>query len=652
MKSSHERRYWGLQLFQQYIAHGNVEFLPAIFGPNLMRCLMNQMALGDRLLNTAATQCLQAIVSRATDDKASIQPMVSAILEYSVNFDRAARSKVVEKLLAEADLDGVESLIGVIRGQMELKKTSPQDVLSLADYLVSIVRTHDLPQHGPEQKRFRAAINSALDALVDLSFKGANEDTNAAAMRARVTSCLNHVITKDTVDPAYHPYHTLQSIKSRGIRLDADDAVAAIIAKGHETLDKIVRKSEKADEKDVLHAFKLLFTFALLQAYYGEADAVNVVDELQDCFRSLDKKSHVANYDENVVALVEVIIDFVSKQSALYRRLAPKILASITDRIPVEGLDALLGVLETKEDMQGQDELFSTAAEDELDVEMADGPHEDSDIEEGSADDGSTASDSETSGEDKADSSSEEADAAEAAELAEFDAKLANALGTRRADDDVAVNASESEDSDMDDAQMEGLDEQLGNMFKHRMGGGGKGSTARKDRKRARDTIVNFKTKVLELLEVYVKQEHRNPRALHIVAPLLRAMQATSSSQISQKIGDLVRHFSKLYKAKRSVADMGDARQHASAATQLLQEVHTIVGNTTSQLQAKACSSASLLAVKAMLSYEAPVDDAAKAYERTLGSLKTDGAFKFRQCFAEDWRNWLAQAAKTNILQA
>lgn len=224
-------------------------------------------------------------------------------------------------------------------------------------------------------------------------------------------------------------------------------------------------------------------------------------------------------------------------------------------------------------------------------------------------------------------------------ELAVFDAKLALALGTRPATDALAADDSEgTSDSDMDDEQMEALDEHLEKVFRER-----KNLTSKKTQnKDAKEAIVNFKCRVLELLDIFVKEQHTNALALDLLIPLLDVIRLTKSPLVSTRACDLVRKYSMLCKAK-SMPVLADSR----GPLELLKEVHGRAGREGSNAYGAACSQASLLLVKILAAQDRENLRLAEAvYGETHQAFMFDSKSKVKPSFFSDWLNWSVSVRK------
>lgn len=217
-------------------------------------------------------------------------------------------------------------------------------------------------------------------------------------------------------------------------------------------------------------------------------------------------------------------------------------------------------------------------------------------------------------------------------ELAAFDAKLALALGTRRANEDLAAEDDGSSDEDMDDDQMEALDEHLEKVFRERK----KITSKKKEKKDAKETVVNFKCRVLELLDVYVKHQHTQPLSLDVVMPLLQLIRTTSHKHVAEKATALIREYVRLCKGKSLPVDA-----ERETLLGLLNLVHSEAGKEGSNAHAYACSQASLLLAKVLAAQDKDNLRAVIAvYASTQERLIFDSQCKIKPSFFSDWLNW------------
>ena len=277
----------------------------------------------------------------------------------------------------------------------------------------------------------------------------------------------------------------------------------------------------------------------------------------------------------------------------------------------------------TEESIAGQEKMFDGNDDDDLDDEMSDVEEVDKRHADAAKDDSSQDKDSDK----EASSSGESVDE----ELAEFDAKLAQALGVRTMEN--GDDNEQSSDEDMNDEQMEALDSHLETVFRERK----KVVSEKTQKKEARETIVNFKCRVLELLDIFVKHCHT------LLPSLLTAIQTTKSPLVSSKALDLIRKYSQLCKKEKIPSPTVDA--HKDAILSLLKGIHEQATKEGSNAYASACSQASLLFVKVLASQDREsLKKVLRIYTKTQEQALFDPNCRVKSSFFSDWLNWCASA--------
>ena len=466
--------------------------------------------------------------------------------------------------------------------------------------------------------------------------------------RSRITSCLTHVIEKDS-SPVYYPFQLVQAIrKTIGSTNPKFKGYAPkVVSRAFSLMHAIESDSLETDKIEVFQAFELLNLITIVQVYNGESDAVGILEDLQQCYEDLrgedeDPEESHAEQSKVAAALVEMILSFIAKPSSLFRRLAQQVFPAIVRAMDAKGMASMVRVLEAQENAAGQSELFDRDlemdGEDDVDMEDLDA----SDVEMGSEEPASDEDEARFEGEDDkagSDDTGEESSTAEDEnEAAAFEAKLAQALGTRRADEDVNAQDDEPSDEDMNDEQMQQLDAHLSSIFKERK----KVQSKKKGNKDAQETVVLFKNRVIELLDIFVKRDHRSPLILDMIGPLLTLIKTSSSKEAKDKACNLVRELLRLYKL-----DILPAQQDAKLleqAKKLLADVHELAAQEGSNAFGSACSNASLYLVKVMLASGGTMEDAWQMYAATGTRFVTHPMCRIKSQFFTDWMNWCVSA--------
>lgn len=328
-----------------------------------------------------------------------------------------------------------------------------------------------------------------------------------------------------------------------------DEDITSAKDRAISTMEKLLKKVKKAADKEKvpLQALALLYSLVIFQLYNGESEALSILDELKLCYDKLIRRKDTENSDvEASEVLVELLLSFISKPSALLRKVTQHVFSAFMGEMTAGGLKLMTDVLESSESLKGQQELFDQeqADEDEMDVDGS-SDELDSDVEviEMNGENGPTHDSDDEEDEEDDDEEEEDEDDEEAQKL---DDALAKLLGTHRLDLDGKEEDSDS-DADMSDSEMMALDSKLVEIFSQRK----KQPNKKQEKKDAKETMVNFKSRVLDLLEIYVKKQPTNPLAFGLLLPLLQLVRATKTAQLSERAKNIIASFAKASKGAK-----------------------------------------------------------------------------------------------------
>ncbi|KAL4929352.1 DNA-directed DNA polymerase POL5 [Aspergillus undulatus] len=661
--SSEERKYWGFLLFIKVITEHSLQVASQAFTKNLIRCLTNQLAVEDRYLHRMAVKAAKVIQARVSKEPEFAGPAVKGLMGSagSTNFDQITKTKTIEKIVSEANLDALVTILPLFETLVASPGTTDGKAAAanrqfLAGLLLSMVRAQSAVE-GSE-----AALERILFVFARFAYFTSEEgksgpqppftEQSQELFRSRINSSLNSIIAAQK-HAATLPYAVVRKIRDAA----KSEEYGKFIIKMDDTLKesvkgafKALKKLEKSQSDPGTDAFKLLYSMTILQVYNGDTDAASMLDELDFCYNKIfgDKKSKKGEEaSEASDALVEILLSFASKPSQLFRRMSEQVFTAFAPNITATGLESLISILEAKESLAGQQEMFDQQDdeeemgeddEDDEDEDMMDVDEEDSDVE--IVDPEENAEEASASG----DEDNDENDV-DAAEIAAFEAKLASALGTHRADQDLKEEES-SEDSDMNDSEMDEIDTQLVKVFRARRDALSKKS----DKKDAKENMVNFKNRVLDLLEIYVKKKecHSSILALDLILPLLRLTRRSTVKQISNKANAVLREYTKLCKGPSLPSLNGEEGEAVSAVWELLKAVHAEAMLSGPPAHASGCSQASLLLVKVLTNHDkANVEGVVDVYGQTRKSQLLSKKCHVQPGFFTDWSNWCVSAGKT-----
>ncbi|KAL8808502.1 MAG: hypothetical protein Q9182_000053 [Xanthomendoza sp. 2 TL-2023] len=655
--SSDERKYWGFLLFQRVFRSAPEPFLPSLFSLNFMRCLTNQLASRQRYLHRAAEKTIKSVL-----DRASLEPTVASAVLRSLltdsfrrkaSFDQITKTKTIEKLMLLCDDSTLRHLVPELYEELVHPNVTDEKHANvwrqiLVDQLAALLKSRQISA-SPDWQSSDATVltNDILEFIVKYSYfsiQGSQSDQHDRPIPAvsdktqdifktRLSSCLSHILSK-WPNPAFFLSRAVrillypESDECMRPNLDINDTLGDVFEHARTFLKKMhEHPSAKSSDKTTLDAFELLYSLTVFQIYNGDADAVSMFNELQSCYELLVQRRKGDHHGSGV--LVEILLSFLAKPSQLFRHLAQQVFTAFALHIDRDGLESMF------KNSSGQDEVFER--EDEETQSVNGGSTTDSDVEEMEMMevDGIHASTDEEDGSLPATRIAKELNNSEEedGELAAFNMKLAQALKTRPLNAVTGSASSEgSTDEDMDDAQMEALDEHIANIFKEKK----KVVSQKKQRVDAKETIVNFKCRVLELLDIFAKKRHTDSVSLDLLMPLLETIRTTTSSLVSKKACNIIREFNKLCKGQE-VAQVGKK----SAIVKLLKKIHVEATWESSNAHTSACSQASLLLVKMLVARDRDnVRKVVKIYAHTQRCLLLDPKCRVKMSFFTDWLNW------------
>ena len=387
--------------------------------------------------------------------------------------------------------------------------------------------------------------------------------------------------------------------------------------------------------------FKLLYALTLLQVYNGEGDAVMMLDDL-DASRKAMLKNHKSATTESQDVFVEIILSFLGNPRTLFRRIGEEAFSIFASEIGSEGLQSLADILDTEENLEGQKELFNQADDDAEEDQSSDDTGDDSDVEmidgepqEDSSDEESDASASEAASDGESDASEDEDSSEDDAELTQFNNLLALTLQTSKPDLNGDAPEESSDESDMDDEQMMALDPHLSSIFRQRS----KTTSKKKEREDAKQNVVQFKSRVLDLLAIYLEKQYSNPLTLNMLLPVLRRTRANANKQTADKAAKMLKTF---FDTRTKHKAPLPKPEKAEAVWEVLKGIHEeakLGGG--AKMHADACSSASLYVVKVLVgldkrNYSGVVD----VYAETQKQWFMDKKSPLQPALFTQFQNW------------
>ncbi|KAF3934967.1 hypothetical protein ABW19_dt0209445 [Dactylella cylindrospora] len=691
--ASEERKFWGFLVFNKALAvFGDNETLASLFSPNFMKCFINQLGTPERYLHKAAQKSLRTIKLKAEECPGAVSTLLRCLLtgNGSPNFETIAKAKVIEPLFTCADKRGLLEIVQLFKTLLmhpdaEDAKAVGRSRQWAADQLLSMVRSNKIELHKSwvsEIINFLAEYGyfniESPDISGDLSISPATQ----ATLRTRLSSCLSELLQRsefrDTVWSA-KAILLIQKRREEGnneFAIPIDETIDNQASRVTKIVSKLDKKSPTSGSRQC--AFELMYSLLLLQLFNGEPDAMDMLEDLHIVYEKIGKESkkggrkdqhkhkrhkHKHDHDEaeeegGLEILIELLLGFLAKPSVLAKKMSQTVFKSFVDFLSPLALEILLRPLGVSENQDGQKELFDIEDEDEdmgdasLSDEDDQGSELDSDVDiteldaqgedEGSEDD-SNSDDSEEDGDDDSDDGDDdEEDGPLDEETKRLHAALAEALGTSA---DPNRNPDSDSDEPMDDDQMLLVDEQLSKIFKQR-----KAPNKRQQKASAKESVVNFKNRILELLEIYVKGEAKNDEKIAVILPCLETIRRTTNQAVKGHAQNVLKALTQSNKKKGNAKEKDEDHTEAEirfsdpdAAFEILEQIHKESAlRSQSREHTNSCSQCSLYISKLLINTDRSwIQRITQLYfSETMVSWMTDSKCGSHQTLFTDFVTW------------
>ncbi|KAM0281015.1 hypothetical protein ACHAQH_003744 [Verticillium albo-atrum] len=645
-------------------------FLPHIFSKNLMTCLTNQAASEGRYLHRAACATLRTVAKAAQRSPEFTSIIIENLITNNgvYNFDVRTGTKTVETILQRIKPDVADDVVGVLSAPVIKSCTTGKDMDKAKVELRAYVEYFF--------KMSTAAPETALQELTSLAYappiwvpENASEFVKDLS-RNRLQSAFAN-LSKKAEDTTYL-CTAIEAISPDYIQMDSK--LKKAVADARKKLKSLLQVASKpaadgsSDDVNVAKGLSLLYAIAIFQLYNAEPDALQLLDDLRDY-----QSRMTTDEDEAAEFLIEILLSMVSQDSVLLRQISQQVFGCFASRVTSKALELLLEVLSADENSKGQQSLFDIEDDDmdmedlEEDDDEDDEDDEDDDVEEINVGDDSEmefdsdvefvtlnaadAASEEKEGEEASESDSEdeaaeeeEEDTEEAKNLEAIDDALGKILNSHRLDKDAEASDS---DADMTDSEMLALDEKLSAVFKDRIK---TKPSKKKERKAAKESVINFKRRVLSLLEVYIRSEAGSPVAIAALLPLVQLIRTTTVKSLSDRSLELTKEYQKQLKKARAAnkKQKKKVKVDADATLQLLKDIHVEAAASEMNDHAKAAAAASLIVGSTLFI----ADKASRAaVEAEFAKLERKPEKKGRKSnkkkkageidMAMDWKNWL-----------
>lgn len=651
--------------------------LQCLFSPRLLDCLMNQASHAHHFVHRAAIQTLKAVEEIVSTDPALLPLVLERLLgaHGTYEFDQRTNTKTIDRLLRQIGHGNEEQVLQAIRkplssvSRMDASEADDGDVkharqmirayieyLSKSLNALALLATTESATQGEQKTAFLKALKE-LATLAYSTSQVVPASLLTDSIREMCQTRLESSLAKLARMRGQHELfcQAVTELDPGSDKMDAEIATAK--KEALKRMKKLLKRkgSEEAGQLSLSHSLAILHAVSIFRLYNEDPDAMEVLMDLAE--QTPDAGAENAEGDSEV--LVETLLSMVTRPSKLMREVSHQVFGAFTEQMSEGGLSLLTEPLVVPENLKGQKALFSTEDEDAMEADDVDdgddgssdtGDEEEEEDDDESVEDVEDDSDVEIDGnvrfngldeegdvEEEEDSDDEESEEVKK-EAEDLDKLLGGILGSHRLDQDDEAEASGS-DEDMSDSEMLALDEKLVEVFKQRRKVNP--DNTKKAKREARQTVVNFKNRILDLLDIYVKNEAADPLALQALLPLLTMIRTTTNKPLRARGCNVISSY-KLGKKKRrgrSGKGKGKEGQDAESLLALLKEIHEEARRTGSQAHASAASTAGVRVASAIVSADKDMHESViSLYSKTLAAWKP---CKERSTFQSVWNTWV-----------
>ncbi|EJU05480.1 hypothetical protein DACRYDRAFT_98198 [Dacryopinax primogenitus] len=566
------RKAWGFQVVAKVLPRAPAAQLPLIFTPNFMRTWINHLSKQDRYLHKAATTLVEDIRKVAQENPSVAYTLIAQLTGKHGNkrFDAITKTKTVQSLVEAMDPNGVEEyttfLLTAACEGADAEGTRGIDAkrIWVLDQLHVLVRNTAVPKskgcinkilefltvHGffIMKKASSKSTIATLHTMPEPLFSSAVQEKcreklyaslallNAQRVSSKAKAQLNgssgdELAVIDWFDRCLAVLQKLAKDKKHVMPLlEADEDVLGLRTSVIHTLSRI---SEMMTKKPLVSAAcTLLLQYLMLQTYADDIDTSETLpDSIQATSKLLDLNVSSEASSEEVGAepidlLMDVLMALLESDANHAREVAGQVFGGLTKEVSGSTIQFILEQLESKRAGDGEEDEDADMDEDEDETESNGAENDEAESSESQED--------EDEDEDDTEEEDEEEDTAQAAATAALRARLgevlkANGLGADT-DEETDISEEATNEDIVDDDTMLKLDDQLAAALRSQVGD-------KKGQKNAQREATHFKIRVLDLIDIYLKNEPTSELSLQIMLPLLDLALFSSSdeSQLSNK---------------------------------------------------------------------------------------------------------------------
>ncbi|XP_046864871.1 rDNA transcriptional regulator pol5-like isoform X2 [Xenia sp. Carnegie-2017] len=564
-QSSHERKFLGFKLLEKVLPMLSVDQVEIVFSPQLMRCLFNSLAHDTNYLYPATKQMMESIGSGIIQQEK--QELISAVVMQlltrngNICFDAITKTKTVENLIPKLRLEDLPDLISCLKemfvttdkiledtedsGTQLLMEKKREGVLNLFSSLIRCKQLNhtkswvlDVVYFVFENAYFVKLSSTPLSprtrVLCQQRFKAILGEL-ASLPQNNTEAILYGKISESTVQGKRHGYaddgrlwishimqHAKELIQNRtsaiSVEIPWDNEAHKVFKKTLKIVKKLEKKTNDLSPEE--NAFILMFLYVGVELFVDVKQAKEILEDLFHCYENVTTKTSTDSQEENephwMDVVTEILLSLITESSNFRRQVVDQVFNIIVPHLTSSSLKIILEAVHPRSGLYEDTELHSEENEDfEQEKQLQEESDDDSESDDLSDDD----------------IDDDAKDPVDPLLKIDLQAALGNAAVNEKDGDSDESGQSES---DLDDDDMMQLDEALSEIFKQRL-------RTKHDKKKvedARKTLLHFKLRVLDLVEILVKKRPKDEIILELIQPLLEVIHVCLADRDSKTLGE------------------------------------------------------------------------------------------------------------------
>ncbi|PKS06486.1 hypothetical protein jhhlp_007234 [Lomentospora prolificans] len=579
----------GFSIFQRMLIEVATDrvLVSTIFSRNLMSCLQNHASRKDRHLHGIAVETLSVIAELASAKPKSVVPILSNLLGHngSYEFDQRTNTKTVEQVLKPTEPSDMTQVLELLEAPFAKSSSGQEKLSAIGNAYIRYL--HNLASTGSSIQALQKLSTLAFGSSKATSKYGLTDSAKANCLTQLESALAKAGKTAENFDLLCQ---LVVGVKPKHIELD--DEIIEQQKAAVETLGMILHdpKFVLFGDRQLTNSLAAAYAMPLFMVYSRVPGAETQLIAINSLSETCENKGEDAGLQ---LVILYILLPLMYRPSSLGRQVSKHIFEAIGPRLDAGTMRMLLERLEFTEDRSGFAEL----------AEFIDAP-EGSDDEEDEADEGSESrkdeADSDEDEEESGDESEGSADIDQAELLKALGSHLLEANGKKDAEGEEDDDDDSESEPDMSDSEMMAMNDQLVAAFDHISG---QGANEAHEAKKAMAAVVQFKNRILDLVEAYLQQQPRNTQVTFALLPyLVRLANQTKSSDIRARVTDVLSRYRKRFlKDRKQWLEDGKRKKQIPDYITCLEEVHKEVGFRDSQMFAKAASAACLTIAAAIV---------------------------------------------------